>query len=132
MDVSYSEGDRDRGQQAGLKTAGRAGPLAVILFLMIPPVAGSVIAASTLTDPSRVPQVLVAALVVALITLLSVSPLAERSEGFRRAGYRRLAETAVLLGSTSGVVVLYTLLVYLLLDVRRPWAADLIRSVLGG
>lgn len=104
----------------------------VLLFLMIPPVVGSVIAAALLTDPSRVPPVLVGAFFVGVVTFLAASPLAERSQGFQVALYRRLAELSVLAGFTSGVVVLYTLLVYLLLGMRRPWAADLFRTLLGG
>ncbi|HSG46864.1 MAG TPA: hypothetical protein VLA43_03505 [Longimicrobiales bacterium] len=110
----------------------RAGPGMVLLFLLIPPVGGSLLAASVLTHPGRVPGVLLVAFFVGVATFLAASPLAERSQGFRVALYRRLAESAVLLGFTSGVVVLYTLLVYLLLGFRRPWAADLFRAVPGG
>lgn len=110
----------------------RAGPVRVGLFLVLPPVGGSVIAASLLTDPARVPLVLVGAFFVGVVNFLAASPLAERSQGFRVALYRRLAETAVLAGFTSGVVVLYTLLVYLLLGYQRPWALDLFQALLGG
>lgn len=120
------------GDHSGHPGMRRAGPWMVLLFLLIPPVGGSLLAAAVLTNPGRVPWVLLGAFFVGVTTFLAASPLAERSRGFRVASYRRLAELSVLLGFTSGVVVLYTLLVYLLLGFRRPWAADMFQALLGG
>lgn len=124
--------DEHSEDRAGHPGTRRAGPWMVLLFLLIPPVGGALLAGAALTDPGRVPGVLLAAFFVGVVTFLAASPLAERSQGFKVAFYRRLAELSVLLGFTSGVVVLYTLIVYLLLGFRRPWVAELFRALLGG
>lgn len=132
MERRRGDDGQDRDLRRGHRGMRRAGLGMVLLYVLIPPVAGSVIAAGLLTDPSRVPWVLVGAFFVGVATFLAASPLAERSEGFQVALYRRMAELSVLAGFTAGVVVLYTLVVYLLLGMRRPWAADLLRGLLGG
>ncbi|MDT8340997.1 MAG: hypothetical protein RQ751_05745 [Longimicrobiales bacterium] len=112
--------------------ARRAGPWMILLFLLLPPVGGSVLAASLLTGAGRVPWVLLGAFFTGVGAFLVASPLAERSDGFRVARYRRLSEAAVLVGLTAGAVVVYTLVVHLLLGVRRAWPLELLRGLAGG
>lgn len=120
---------RQRNGHAGMR---RAGPFMVVLFLLIPPVLGSGLAAGILTEPSRVPWVLTGGFLAAVLFFLLATPLARRSDEFRVAGYRRAAEAAVLAGLTAGATVAYTLLVYLLVGYRTPWAARLLEAILGG
>jgi hypothetical protein len=76
--------------------------------------------------------VLGAGLIVGLISFLLATPLATRSDQLRKAGYRRAAELAILIGFVAGAVVAYTLGVYLLLGYRRPWSAELLSALFGG
>lgn len=102
------------------------------LYFLLPPLLGAVIGGLFLTGPSAVPWVLASSLVIGLMGFLLATPLATRSDQLRRAGYRRAAELAILVGFIAGGVVAYTLVVYLLLGFRRPWAADLLRALFGG
>jgi hypothetical protein len=98
----------------------------------MPPFLGAFVAALFLTGPSAVPWVLGGALLVGLISFLLATPLASRSDQLRKAGYRRAAELAILIGFIAGGVVAYTLGVYLLLGFRRPWSRDLFVALFGG
>ena len=82
-----------------------------------------------LTHPDRVPWVLAVGFLVALVSFVLVPPLGRRSRGFSVTRYRRATELAVLVGLCSGVVVLYTLVVYLLLGVRTPWVLVLLERI---
>jgi len=122
-------GPDDRDGTTGVGRAG-AGPIAT--YVLLPPVAGACVAALFLTSLSAVPWVLGFAILVGGICFLLASPLARRSDGLRKAGYRRAAELVILVGFTAGAVVAYTLVVYLLLGFRRPWAAEFVLALFGG
>lgn len=122
-------------RRAGPKTSGevrRAGALTSLTYFLMPPVFGAFIGGLFLTEPSRVPWVLGASLTAGLMGFLLATPLASRSDQLRKAGYRRAAELAILVGFVSGAVVAYTLVVYLLLGFRRPWAAEFLGALFGG
>lgn len=104
----------------------RAGLRMSVLFALLPPLGGAILGGLLLTDPSRVPWVLVLSFLVSLGSFLLVPPLGRRSLAFSVAGYRRATELAVLVGLTSAAVVVYTLVVYLLLGVRMPWVWTLL------
>lgn len=110
----------------------RASALGIAAFVLTPPLAGSVIGSLLLSGPGREPWVITGAFLLGLVFFLLANPLGRRSEGFRIARYRRMAELAVLLGLTCGAVVVYALVVHTILGIRTPWAADLFRSALGG
>jgi len=110
----------------------RAGTGTILAYVLIPPLAGSFIAGLFLSGLNTVPWVAGIAILVGGVCFLLASPLARRSDGLRHAGYRRAAELVILVGFTAGGVVAYTLVVYLLLGVRRPWAAELLSGLFGG
>ncbi len=110
----------------------RAGALKSLTYFLMPPVLGALIGGLFLTGPAAVPWVLGASLIAGLVGFLLATPLATRSDELRKAGYRRAAELAILVGFVAGCVVAYTLVVYLLLGFRRPWAAELLAALFGG
>lgn len=110
----------------------RASTLTSLAYLLIPPLLGVLIGGLFLTEPGRVPWVLGVSLILGLMCFLLATPLAARSDQLRKAGYRRAAELAILVGFIAGSVVAYTLVVYLLLGFRRPWAAELLGALFGG
>ena len=110
----------------------RAGALTSLTYFLMPPLFGAFIGGLFLTETAMVPWVLGAALLAGLMGFLLATPLAARSDQLRKAGYRRAAELAILVGFIAGAVVAYTLVVYLLLGFRRPWAAELLRPLFGG
>jgi len=116
-----SPGDRRSERQAGVGVS--------ILFTLIPPLGGAVLGGLLLTDASRVPWVLVTSFLVTLVGFLMVGPLGRRSLGFSIASYRRATELAVLVGLTSAALVVYTLVIYLLLDFRTPWMWTVMEGV---
>ena len=131
---------REKGETAPVRrgSAGRsgeprkAGTLTSLTYFLIPPLLGAFIGGLFLTGPGAVPWVLGGSLLVGLMSFLLATPLATRSDHLRRAGYRRAAELAILIGFVAGAVVAYTLVVYLLLGLRRPWAAELLSALFGG
>ncbi len=110
----------------------RAGAVKSLTYLLMPLFLGAFIGGLFLTSPAAAPWVLGASLILGLIGFLLATPLAARSDQLRKAGYRRAAELAILVGFIAGGVVAYTLVVYLLLGFRRPWAAELLSAVFGG
>lgn len=109
----------------------RAGTFKSLLYVLMPPFLGAFVAGLFLTEPAAVPWVLGVSIVVGLICFLLATPLASRSDQLRKAGYRRAAELAILIGFVAGAVVAYTLGVYLLLGFRRPWSAELLAALFG-
>lgn len=122
---------RDAGQR-GPEELRRAGAVKSLTYFLMPPVLGAVVGGLFLTEPAAVPWVLGGSLLVGLMSFLLATPLATRSDQLRKAGYRRAAELAILIGFIAGAVVAYTLVVYLLLGFRRPWAAELLSALFGG
>ena len=116
----------DRRQSARTR---RAGLRMSFLFALLPPAVGVTLGGLLLTHPDRVPWVLAVGFLVALVSFVLVPPLGRRSRGFSVTRYRRATELAVLVGLCSGVVVLYTLVVYLLLGVRTPWVLVLLERI---
>lgn len=110
----------------------RAGTGRIATYVLFPPLAGAFAAGLFLTDLSMVPWVAGIAILIGGVCFLAATPLARRSDGLRHAGYRRAAELVILVGFTAGAVVAYTLVVYLLLGFRRPWAAELVAAIFGG
>lgn len=111
---------RSRSDRAGLRMS--------LLFALLPPAGGAVLGGLLLTDPSRVPWVLVLGFLVSLVSFLLVAPLGRRSLAFSIPVYRRATELAVLVGLTSAALVVYTLVAYLLLDVRTAWVWTLLKG----
>jgi hypothetical protein len=120
------------GGRVGAADRARAGTGTILAYVLIPPLAGSFIAGLFLSDLSTVPWVAGIAILVGGVCFLLANPLARRSDGLRRAGYRRAAELVILVGFTAGAVVAYTFVVYLLIGFRRPWAAELLAPLFGG
>lgn len=110
----------------------RAGPGAAALFALVPPVLGSVLGGLLLTGDGRVPTVLTGSVAVALVCAVALPGLGRRSRDFRDSLFRRLTEVMVLLGLTATALIVYTLVVYLLLDLRSPWALNLLKAALPG
>lgn len=110
-------------------TLRQAGVLMILLFVLIPPVAGSFVASVILSIPHREPWVISGAFMLGVSFFLLATPLGHRSDGFRVASYRRLTETAVLLGLTCGVVVAYTVLVHIIVGFQSPWAITFLRDL---
>ena len=103
----------------------------ILLFVLAPPVAGSAIASLLLMVPGREPWVITGGFLLGIVFFLLAEPLGRRSDGFRIALYRRLAEAAVFLGLTCGAVVAYAVLVHTLLGFRAPWFRDVLTGLVG-
>lgn len=126
---SHPASKRDRRRDRRRRPAHRAGLRMSVFFALLPPAGGAVLGGLLLTGPDRVPWVLVLGFLAALVSFLLVAPLGRRSLAFSVARYRRATEMAVLTGLTAGALVVYTLVVYLLLDIRTAWVWTLLEGV---
>lgn len=113
----------------GDETVSRASPVAQLVFLTAPLVAGSALSSLLLSTSLGTAWVLLIFTGVGFGCLLLVGPLVRRSDGFRNVEYRRAGELAFLGFLTGITAVVYTLVIHLLLDLRHPWATDFVRSL---